>query len=294
MPLDGNGSSTNDADGMLTSVNDQGEAPGCSGSTAHAASGDNACQDGQLRSTTVMVERGGDNDGAEGRANGDQMPLWGGGEEQPPIEQALPPEEEEKPSTQEPPLTPTMPARATDRKKPSARLYTPRSKAKDLAASTTGELAEPVPGALDTFAEISGSADVADPLEPCSPEAKAAGDVATPATQNDPCGWCGSTEVSPLESTQGRIHCKACHAVYNPRNGCWDPGERDKKQKPPVSALVTDCTIEGEIARGPSGAMASSTAGGGAFGDKVTVPQIPPADLMMSGETNPRECREIA
>jgi hypothetical protein len=105
-------------------------------------------------------------------------------------------------------------------------------------SSTRGEITGSIPGASATLTEISGSANVADPVEPCSSNVQAAGDVATLATKNDPCGWCGSTEVSPLDSTQGRIHCQACHAVYNPRTG-WEPGDRDKQQRPPASLPAT-------------------------------------------------------
>jgi hypothetical protein len=294
MPHDCSDDSANDPDGPLTSIDDHDETSTGSVSAAHASIGDKACQGGKLTNAAVTAERGDDGADAEVRANGDQLPWPWSDKEQPPIEQALPPQEEEKPSTQEPPPAPAMPAWATDRKSPPARPRTRLSKAKGLAASTMEELTEPVPGASDTFAEIPGSADVADPMEPCSPEVQAAGDVAAPATQNDRCGWCGSTEVSPLDSTQGRIHCKACYAVYHPQYGCWDPGERDKEQRPPVSVPVTNCTIQGEIERGPSEATPSSTTGNGAPGDEVTVHKMRPADPPDDGETNERECRKIA
>jgi hypothetical protein len=252
----------------LTSIDDQDETPAGSGPAAHALTREKACQGRKLTNAAVTADRGDDGADAKVRANGNQMPRLWSAEEQPPIEQALPPQEEEKPSNEEPPQAPAMPARATNRESPLARQRTRRSKVKDLEASTMGELTGPVPGASASLAAISGSADAAGPLEPCSPEVQAAGDVTAPATQDDRCGWCGSTEVSPLDSTQGRIHCKACHAVYYPRNCCWDPGERDKEQRPQVSIPVTNCTIQGEIERGRSEATASSTAGSGAFGDE--------------------------
>jgi ParB family chromosome partitioning protein len=174
MSSDSAGDPTNDADVPLTSTDDQAEESASSDCTAHASRGDNARSEEQRRSTTVMAERGDDGADAEVRADGDQLHLSWGSEEQPPHGQVPSLREEEKRSEQ--------------------------------ASATT-------------------SADVADPLEPSSPEVQAAENAAALAIQNDRCGWCGSRDVSPLDSTQGRIHCKACHAVYKPRKGCWDPGE---------------------------------------------------------------------
>jgi hypothetical protein len=286
VPRDCSGNSANDPEVPLTSIDNHDETSAGSVCAAHTSTRDKASQGRKLTNAAVTAESGGDGADTKVRANEDQMPLPWSDEEQPPIEQALLSQEEEKPPAQDPPQPPGMPARATDRKNLWARPRTQRSKME--------ELTEPVPEASDTFAEISGRANDADPLEPCSPDVQAAGDVATPDTQNDLCGWCGSTEVSPLDSTQGRIHCQACYAVSNPTTGLWHPGDRDKQQSPPVSAPATNCTMPNEINLGPTEATANSTERGGAFGDTVAAHQGPPAGPHDDGEAHPRECREIA
>jgi hypothetical protein len=42
------------------------------------------------------------------------------------------------------------------------------------------------------------------------------------------CGWCGSTETWRAGAS-GRIYCGDCHAVYNPSDGYWQPGEQAKQ-----------------------------------------------------------------
>jgi hypothetical protein len=42
-----------------------------------------------------------------------------------------------------------------------------------------------------------------------------------------PCGCCGSTQTWRAEAS-GRIHCDDCHAVFNPSDDYWHPGERAK------------------------------------------------------------------
>jgi hypothetical protein len=62
-------------------------------------------------------------------------------------------------------------------------------------SSTRGELTGPVPGASATLTAISGSINPADPVEPCLPAVQPSGHVSAPATQDDCCGWCGSTKL---------------------------------------------------------------------------------------------------
>jgi transposase-like protein len=92
---------------------------------------------------------------------GDQLPSQGGGEAKPLHEEVVPVQEEAKLSTPELPQAPTRPSRSRTR----------RSKAEVLAASTMGELNEPVPGASATFAELSGSPNDAALVKPYSPDA---------------------------------------------------------------------------------------------------------------------------
>jgi hypothetical protein len=93
-------------------------------------------------------------------ADDDQLPLQWDGEGNAPRDQVVTVQEEKKPSAQIPPTTPSRPARTR----------TPQSRAKGSAAATIGDLTGPIPGASAILAEIPGSANDADPAEPCSPD----------------------------------------------------------------------------------------------------------------------------
>jgi hypothetical protein len=186
-------------------------------------------------------------------ADGNQPHLPWGGEWEPSREQAPPLEGEEKRCTQESRAAVSRPARTTDRKGSPARTRRRRSKVEVSAALTKGEPPATAPGAsVSNRTAISDHVSVADPVELGSPHVQTAGHLATPATPDDRCGWCGSTRLWHADTGSGRIHCEVCHAVYNPRKGCWNPGERDKERRPPVSVPVANGSIEGEVGQGPS------------------------------------------
>jgi hypothetical protein len=99
------------------------------------------------------------------------------------------------------------------------------------------------------------------------------------------CGWCGGTQFSFMSKESGQIYC-TCGSIYRPSSGQWEPGDRNKRQSPPVSVAATDCTMQDEIERGTSEAAANSTTGDGALGDEYTTHQAPPARPHDDGETN--------
>jgi hypothetical protein len=206
---------------------------------AHPSTGDAAHRGSQRRSPADTAVRGDDGADAKGQEVGDQLPFQWDGEGNPPHEQVLPVQEEEKPSTQELPTGPSRPIWAAVRGDAPANTRTQRSNAQGLAASTREELTEAVPGVSATLTEITGDATAADTVELCSPDVQPAEDVGVPTTQDERCGWCGSTSLWAADTGSGCIHCLACHAVYNPSLGRWAAGQQDKRQNPQASMPAT-------------------------------------------------------
>jgi ParB-like chromosome segregation protein Spo0J len=198
---------------------------------------DEARERGKREPATVSSA---EEDRAGGVVDGDPLPSQAGGEGNFPRDQGLPLQEEDKRCIQESLAPLSRPSRATNRKGSPGRTRTRRSNAELLADSTSKELTEAVPGAsTSALTEISGSATIADPVELCSPDVQPAEEVAAPAPQDDRCGWCGSTSLWSADTGSGRIHCLACHAVYNPSTHLWAPGQQDKRQNPPASMPAT-------------------------------------------------------
>lgn len=204
---------------------------------------DEAQESGERELVTVPLAE----DRLRDAADGDQLPFQWEGEENPPREQVPPVQEEEKPSTQAPSAAPSRPAPTRTR----------RSTAEVSAASTMGDLAGPVPGASAPQMEPPGSATVADPVAPCSPDVPPTGDGAVPTPQDNRCGSCGSSSLWPADTGSGRIHCNACRAVYNPSTGLWAPGQPDKRQRPPASVPAMDSVTQEAIERRPREVIAS-------------------------------------
>jgi ParB family transcriptional regulator, chromosome partitioning protein len=75
------------------------------------------------------------------------------------------------------------------------------------------------------------------------------------------CGWCGGTQFRFISEESGRVYCP-CGSIYRPSTGRWDPGDRDKRQRPLVSVPAPGGMRQDQIERGPSDATASSDAGG--------------------------------
>jgi hypothetical protein len=295
LQLDSHSDATSTPEARIAAGYDPAETSSLPDVAAHPLMGDAAYRDGQRKGAAVMAVRGDDDADIKGEEVGDQLPFQWHGEGAPPHEHVLLVQEEEKQPTQKPPIAPSRPPQTADRKGSPVRPRARRSKAEVSAALTGGEPPATVPGvSVSNLTALSDHVSVTDPVELGSPHVQTAGHLATPATPDDRCGWCGSTRLWHADTGSGRIHCEVCHAVYNPRKGCWNPGERDKEQRPPGSVPVANSSIEGEIGRGPSKAMASSTARGGAFGNTVAAAQTPPAQSHGDGKTHLRKCRQIA
>jgi hypothetical protein len=139
--------------------------------------------------------------GYEIQVDGDQVSLRWRGDGEPPRERVVPLVEEVK-----------------------------RRKAEVLATLTNTEMTEVVPAiSANPMRAISTSATLAAPVEPCSPKVQPSGHDPAAATEDQGCGWCGSTTLWNADTGSGRIFCEACHAVYNPSTARWHDGERAKR-----------------------------------------------------------------
>jgi hypothetical protein len=169
-------------------------------------------------------------------ADGDRRPSQPGGEGSLGCDRGRPVHEDESRRAEDPPVASRRPTRGRDGKDAPAGTRTRRPHAEGPAAPTSEGRTRGVPEAsAGALTDPSGGATGADPAEPVAPDGQPAGQGAIPTAPNDRCGWCGSTRVWPADTGAGRIHCRACHAVYNPSTRLWAPGEQDKRHSPPAS-----------------------------------------------------------